>query len=96
MKFERTYSVLNMGSKEELCKFAEKIFREQGSMKKLKVDQEKLSAFIAEIAQRYLSNPYHNYQHAVDTLYFMAWMLGLPSFKKNIPDFYKFILLLAA
>lgn len=96
MKFERTYSVLHMSSKEELSEFAEKIFREQGSMNKLKVDQEKLSAFIAEVGQQYLSNPYHNYQHAVDTLYFMAWMLSLPEFKKNIPDFYKFILLLAA
>lgn len=96
MKFERTYSILNMSSKEELCEFAVQIFREQGSMKQMKVDQEKLSAFIAEVARRYLSNPYHNYQHAVDTLYFMAWMLSLPSFKKNIPDFYKFILLIAA
>ena len=96
MKFERTYSVLHLQSKKELSKFAERIIRAQGSVDKLNVDQDKLSGFIRKVGEGYLSNPYHNYQHAVDTLYAMAWLLGLPSIKKNLPDFYKYMLLLAA
>jgi hypothetical protein len=96
MKFERTYSVLHLESKKELSKFAEKIIREQGSIDNLNVDQDKLSGFIRKVGEGYLSNPYHNYQHAVDVLYSMAWLLGLPSLKKNLPDFHKYMLLLAA
>jgi 3',5'-cyclic-nucleotide phosphodiesterase len=96
MKFERTHSILNIKSKKELSEYAEKIIREQGSVDKLNVDKSRLSGFIRKIGAGYLNNPYHNYQHAVDTLYFMAWMLSLPSFKKNLPDFHKYILLLAA
>lgn len=96
MKFERTYSILHLKSRQELTEFSENIFREQGSVDKVKVDPAKLHAFIAEVAERYLGNPYHNFQHAVDTMYSMAWMLSLPSFDKNIPDFNKYMLLLVA
>ena len=96
MKFERTHSVLPLRSKKELSRFAEEVFREQGSMSRLGADQEKLPAFIAEVADRYFDNPYHNYQHAVDTLYTMGWMLSLPEFEKNLPDFYKYMLLIVA
>ncbi|MCZ6531977.1 MAG: 3',5'-cyclic nucleotide phosphodiesterase [SAR324 cluster bacterium] len=96
MKFERTYSVLPMRSRRELSALAEKIFVEQGSMKRLGVRPDPLSRFIKEIGDRYRDNPYHNFQHAVDTLYTMAWLLNLPIFKKNLPDFHKYLLLMTA
>lgn len=96
MKFETTYSVLPIRSKRELSALAKKVFQGQGSMLRLGVDKTKLHNFIEVVAERYLDNPYHNFQHAVDTLYTMAWMLDLPAFKKNLPDSYKFLLLIVA
>jgi hypothetical protein len=95
-KFDRVYSVLPMRSKADLSAFAEEIFHRQGSMKRLKVDGAKLRRFIRTIGDRYYNNPYHNYQHAVDTTYTMAWMIGLPVLNKNLPDFHKFLLLVVA
>ncbi len=96
MKFERTNSILHLRSKKELTAFAEEVFRVQGSMARVGVDRSKMRAFVAEVAEGYLDNPYHNFQHAVDTLYSMAWMLSLPGFAKNLPDFHKYMLLLVA
>lgn len=96
MKFKRVFSVLPMRSKSELSGFAEKVFHGEGSVGALGVEKGKLRDFIAAVAERYRNNPYHNYQHAVDTLYTMAWMLGLPCFRTSLPDFYKFTLLVAS
>ncbi len=96
MSFDRVFSILPLRTKAELSAFVEEIFRGQGAMKRLKVDRRKLRAFIAMIGERYYNNPYHNYQHAVDTTYTMAWMLGLPVFKKSLPEFHKFLLLVVA
>jgi len=96
MSFERVYSVLPLRTKAELSAVAEEIFVRQGSMKRLKVDPAKLRRFIRVVGDRYHHNPYHNYQHAVDVTYTMAWMLELPVFKKNLPDLYKYLLLVAA
>lgn len=96
MKLARDFSVISMRSKAELCALAQTVFWEQGSAKNLGLDQNRLGAFVRAVARRYRTNSYHNFQHAVDTVHRMAWFLALPSFRNNLRDRHKFLLLVAA
>ena len=93
---EKNKSLISIRSKSELADIAEQLFRKDGSAKILKINSKVLRAFISEVGRRYKNNPYHNFQHAVDTTNNMLWLLNLPTFKKNISPFHRFMLLVSA
>ncbi len=96
MDFNRNFPIISIRSKSKLNLYAENLFSREGSAEWLGTDKATLGAFIKEISRRYHNNPYHNYQHAVDTTNTMSWLLSLPTFRKNLSPFHKFLLLVFA
>ena len=96
MNFNRNSSFISYRSKAKLNALGMEMFAQEGSFKRLGVKQEKLENFIQAISRQYRPNYYHNFNHAIDTLNSMCWLLGLPSFYKHIEDFDRFLLLICA
>ena len=96
MGFNRNLHVLGRRSKTELVEVAFRAFMGVEGARRLVRDKEQLRAFIWEVSRNYHHNPYHNFQHAVDTTNVMAWLVTLPRLRRGLPDLYAFVLLLAA
>jgi len=96
MSFNRNSSFISFRSKAKLNELVEAFFKQDGSAKRLGVDSKKLARFIQEIGKKYRRNFYHNYNHAVDTVNTMGWLLERPTFKKHLNDFDRFLLLISA
>ena len=96
MQFNRNLHVLGCRSKTELVEIAFRAFMGSEGSRRLVPSPERLRDFIWEVSRNYHNNPYHNFQHAVDTTNVMAWLLSLPHVRACLPDLYVFVLLVAA
>lgn len=96
MRFDRNLHVLGRRSKTELVEIAFRAFKGAEGARGFVRDPNQLRAFIWEVSRHYHNNPYHNFQHAVDTTNVMAWLVCLPRIRRLLPDLYAFVLLLAA
>jgi hypothetical protein len=96
VRFDRNLYVLGRRSKTELVDIAFRTFAGLEGARNFTSDAHRLREFIWEVSRNYHSNPYHNFQHAVDTTNVMAWMLSLPRVRACLPDMYVFVLLVAA
>jgi len=96
VRFNRNLHVLGRRSKKELVEIAFRAFMGLEGARRLVGDPDQLRGFIWEISRNYHNNPYHNFQHAVDTTNVMAWLLSLHHVRNALPDLYVFVLLLSA
>jgi hypothetical protein len=96
MRFDRNLPVLGLRSKSELVQIAYRAFMGLPGARRWVRDSDQLRAFIWEVSRHYHPNPYHNFQHAVDTTNVMAWLVSLPRLRQILPDLYVFVLLLSA
>jgi hypothetical protein len=96
MRFDRNLHVLGRRTKTELVEIAFRAFTGVNGARSLVRDAGQLRAFIWEVSRHYHNNPYHNFQHAVDTTNVMAWLVSLPRIRQILPDLYNFVLLVAA
>jgi hypothetical protein len=96
VRFDRNLHVLGRRSKTELVDVAVRAFLGLEGARRFTSDPDRLREFIWEVSRNYHNNPYHNFQHAVDTTNVMAWMLSLPRVRACLPDLHVFVLLVAA
>jgi hypothetical protein len=96
VRFNRNLHVLGRRSKTELVDIAFRAFMGVEGSRRLVTDPDRMREFIWEVSRNYHNNPYHNFQHAVDTTNVMAWLLSLPRVRACLPDLYVFVLLVAA
>ena len=96
MSFNRNSSFISYRSKAKLNTLGENLFLQEGSCTRLGVEPEKLKNFIQEVGRNYRPNFYHNYNHAIDTLNTMCWLLSLPRFAETLSEFDRFLLLVCA
>lgn len=85
-----------MLTKTQLVDFADSLFRNEGSIEVLSIDQKILRRFIEKTSHHYRENPYHNFHHAVDTVNTIGWMFSLPVLRQHLPIHQKFLLLFTA
>ncbi len=93
--FNRNARILSLRSKSELVDFAEAVFQRQGAARELGVQPQRLRAFVRAVSRRYHNNSYHNFHHAVDATNTMGWLLTRPTFARNLPPLYAYVLLVA-
>ena len=51
------------------------MFEKLGLTDRFKIDQDKLHAFLEEVANNYKLVPYHNFLHAFNLAHFNYWLL---------------------
>lgn len=96
MTFDRQLNVLGRRPKAELVEYVIRAFMGVDGARRFVEDEARLRAFVWQVSRLYRNNPYHNFQHAVDTTNAMAWMVTRPGLSKRLPDLYVFVLILAA
>jgi transcriptional regulator with GAF, ATPase, and Fis domain len=94
--FEWHFNVLNIKDKAALHYAVMSLLDKECNFLELNIDREKVFAYILEVDNSYLQNPFHNFYHAVCVTHFDYMLLNVSDAKTHLSPFMIFASLLSA